>query len=173
MFEFRPLRRSRQTLSKADCEDILKRRTYGVLALAGDGGYPYAVPISYAYAPEENCIYFHCAKAGHKLDAIDRESKVSFCVVDQDEILPEKFTTCFRSVIVFGQMERVEDEMQKRQGIETLAWKYSPDESEEAVRHEIDSTWNRLCVLRLKIEHLSGKEAIELVRARNNDTQTV
>ena len=85
---FREMRRSRQALSQADCEKILKTATAGVLAVTGDGGYPYAVPLSYVYA--EGRLYFHCAGSGHKLDAISADDRVSFCVIDRDEIHPEK-----------------------------------------------------------------------------------
>ena len=95
---FREMRRKRQALSPGDCAAVLCRGTSGVLAVAGDGGYPYAVPLSYGYDGEK--LYFHCAKAGHKLDAIRRSPKVSFCVIDQDRVVPEEYTTYFRSVIV-------------------------------------------------------------------------
>lgn len=83
---FRPMRRHRQQLSQWDCAAILSRGTSGVLAVAGDGGYPYAVPLSYVY--QEGTLFFHCAKAGHKLDALRRCSKASFCVIDQDQVVP-------------------------------------------------------------------------------------
>src|SRR5699024_12832989 len=105
-------RRKKQALSREDCADILKRGTSGVLALAGDQDYPYAVPISYVYDGEK--LYFHCAKSGHKLDAINRNAKASFCVIDQDEIVPEEYTSYFRSVIVFGTMRILTDEDEKR-----------------------------------------------------------
>ena len=97
---FRDLRRSRQALSPEECGEILCHGTSGVLALAGDDGYPYAVPLSYVYAGGK--LYFHCAKAGHKLDAIARNPKGSFCVIHQDQVVPETYTTHYRTVIAFG-----------------------------------------------------------------------
>ena len=161
---FRELRRKRQVLSNEACSEILHRGTSGVLALAGDEGYPYAVPISYVYDGEK--LYFHSAKAGHKLDAILREPKASFCVIDQDQILPEEYTTYFRSVIAFGRIHILEDEEEKRAAIEKLALKYAPDDSAENRRRAIDREWEPLCMLEMSIDHLSGKEAIELVRKR-------
>ena len=114
---FRELRRKRQALSETDCSDILKRGTSGVLALMGDGGYPYAVPMSYVYDGEK--LYFHCAKSGHKLDAIAGNPKASFCVVDRDQVVPEEYTTYFRSVIVFGTMRIIEEEQEKRTAVES------------------------------------------------------
>lgn len=161
---FRELRRKRQALSKEACAEILSRGTSGVLALAGDDGYPYAVPISYVYDGEK--LYFHSAKAGHKLDAIQREPKTSFCIIDQDQIVPEEYTTYFRNVIAFGRIRILEDEEEKRAAIEKLALKYAPDDSAENRRRAIDREWKPLCMLEMTIEHLSGKEAIELVKAR-------
>ena len=161
---FRELRRKRQALLNEACSEILHRGTSGVLALAGDEGYPYAVPISYVYDGEK--LYFHSAKAGHKLDAILREPKASFCVIDQDQIVPEEYTTYFRSVIAFGRIRILEDEEEKRAAIEKLALKYAPDDSAENRRRAIDREWKPLCMLEMSIDHLSGKEAIELVRKR-------
>lgn len=97
---FREMRRKRQLLPTEESVAILERMTNGTLALHGDDGYPYAVPVSYVYA--DGKIYFHSAMQGHKVDAILRNDKVSFCVVEQDEVKPAEFTTYFRSVIVFA-----------------------------------------------------------------------
>lgn len=97
---FRPMRRSAQALGVDACREVLSRGTSGVLALLGDGGWPYAVPMSYAFDGEK--LYFHCAREGHKLDAIRREARASFCVVDRDEVVPAEYTTYFRSAIAFG-----------------------------------------------------------------------
>ena len=163
---FRKLRRSRQILSQEDCEGVLTRGTSGVLAVAGDDDYPYAVPLS--YVSHGNKIFFHCAKSGHKLDAIARNSKVSFCVIDEDKIVPEEYTTYFRSVIAFGRARMLQDETEKRAAIEMLAAKYTPDD-EEGRRKEIDKEFQALCVVEIAIEHLSGKEAIEFVKAKGSN----
>ena len=102
---FRAMRRKKQQLSPGACAEILRRGTSGVLAVAGDGGYPYAVPLSYVY--DGQTVYFHSAKTGHKIDAVAREPRASFCVIDRDEVLPEAFTTAYRSVIVFGRVRVV------------------------------------------------------------------
>ena len=94
---FREMRRKRQLLPHEESVAILKKMTNGVLALHGDDGYPYAVPVSYVYA--DGKIYFHSAPQGHKTDAITRDGKVSFCVVERDEIVPAEFTTYFRKIL--------------------------------------------------------------------------
>lgn len=161
---FREMRRRGQELSVEECERILARGTSGVLALAGDDGYPYAVPLSYVYA--DGRIIFHCARSGHKLDAIARSPKASLCVIDRDEVVPERYTTLFRSVIVFGRVGVVGDPGEMRRACMLLAEKYRPDGTVEQHEAEIERGWDGLCVLELVPEHMSGKEAVELSRAR-------
>nr|WP_294491883.1 pyridoxamine 5'-phosphate oxidase family protein [uncultured Mediterraneibacter sp.] len=161
---FREMRRKKQKLSEKDCDDILYKGTSGVLALCGDSGYPYAVPISYVYDGEK--LYFHSAKSGHKIDSIMRNPKVSFCVIDQDHIVPEEYTTYFRSVIAFGSIQVINDDDRKRSAIEKLAVKYAPDDTSVNRESAIEREWKPLCMLEMTIEHLSGKEAIELVREK-------
>ena len=159
---FRPMRRSAQALDGGACVEILERGTSGVLALAGDGGWPYAVPLSYAFDGEK--LYFHCAREGHKLDAIRREARASFCVVDRDDVKPAEYTSYFRSVIIFGRVRVLEDKAQKRAAIELLARRYFPEDSAENRRRAIEREWAGLCMLEMDIEHMSGKEAKELAR---------
>ena len=163
MTEFRPMRRDRQQLSQEECERILSRCTSGVLALAGDGGYPYAVPLSYAFA--DGAIIFHSAVQGHKVDAIRRDGRCSFCVIDQDEIIPAEFTTYFRSVIAFGRIRIIESADEKVRLLRILGRRFSPGD-ESGLQHEIDKSLDHVLLLRLDIDHISGKEAIELVRSR-------
>ena len=160
---FREMRRSKQILSQEAAEKILREGDYGVLALSGDDGYNYALPINYAV--EGNKIYFHCAKVGHKLDAIRNNDKVSFCVVDRHEVIAEEFTTYFSSAIAFGRIRIVEDndDPDKLRGLELLADKYSSTASAERREKEL-SRLNALFVPVMTIEHLTGKAARELVR---------
>lgn len=157
---FREMRRKKQLLSHADTIDILNAGTAGVLGVWGDDGYPYTVPLSYVLAGDT--LYFHCAKKGHKLDAIERNDKVSFCVIDKDDVIQKAFTTHFRSAIVFGTARIVMDDDERRRALECLAAKYSPDYLQDGSR-EIDREWNRVAVIAVKIEHMTGKAAIELV----------
>ena len=160
---FREMRRKNCVISKETAEKILREGDYGVLALSGDDGYCYAVPINYAV--EGNKIYFHSAKVGHKLDAIRNNDKVSFCVVDRHEVIAEEFTTYFSSAIAFGRIRIVEDnaDPDKLRGLELLADKYSSTAS--PVRREKElSRLSALFVLVMTIEHLTGKAARELVK---------
>ncbi len=161
---FREMRRKKQLLPTAESISIIEKMTSGVLAVVGDDGYPYSVPISYVFIGD--VIYFHSALSGHKIDAIRNNNKASFCVVEKDVVIPEEYTTYFRSVIVFGKVRILEDETEKMRAIEKLAEKYSPMQVDGRKR-EIEKSFNRLCIIELTIEHLSGKEAIELARSGN------
>ena len=161
---FHKMRRNVQQLSQEESEAVLLRGTAGVLALAGDKAFPYAVPISYVYDGEH--IYFHSATEGHKIDAIERNPNASFAVIDQDEVIPEKYTTAFRSVIVFGSIRIIGDDAEKLAAIRKLALKYAPDNTEQQHAAEIDGAWSRFCMLEMSIAHMTGKQAIELVAKR-------
>ncbi len=158
---FRDMRRKNQELPMEQCADILLRATSGVLAVSGDDGYPYAVPLSFAY--DDGKIYFHCALTGHKLDAIARNDKVSFCVIDADQIVPEEFTTYFRSVIAFGRARVIDQADEKRKVLELLARRYGSP-TDERLQIETERQIARVCLVEIAIEHLTGKQAKELVR---------
>ena len=160
MSEFRPMRRKRQELAQEESITILQKATSGTLALLGDNGYPYAVPISYVY--HEGKLYFHSAVEGHKVDAIRQCDKASFCVIEQDEVHPEKYTTFFRSVIAFGKIHIIEDETEKLQMARMLGNRHNPDQ-DEALQKELENGLARMLMIRFDIEHLTGKEAKELM----------
>lgn len=158
----RKMRRFKQLLTEDNTKEILCSATNGVLSLVNTEGEPYGVPISYAYDGNRH-IYFHSAVKGYKIDCIKSDSRCSFCVVDKDQIIPEEFTTYFRSVIVKGtiHISTSPDEIMK--GLLLLCEKYSPGINPDA---EIAKNVSHVSVLRLDIDSMTGKEAIELVQER-------
>jgi len=159
---FREMRRSKQLLSTEETAAVMERCTSGSLACLGDGDYPYSVPLSYVYY--KNKIYFHSAKAGHKIDAMIKNPKVSFSVIDEDTIVSEEYTTYFRSVIAFGKARIAEGE-ERLAAFRALVEKYSGDQPDEAKHKEI-SGCTQACIIAIDVEHLTGKEAIEYVNAK-------
>lgn len=113
---------------------------------------------SLASTPKLGSIVFHCARTGHKIDALTANPRVSFCVIDQDEVIPEEFATYYKSVIAFGTAHFVEDAEDKRRLLTALGAKYSPGLDTEA-QEEIDRFIKATCVVAIEIEHLSGKQA--------------
>ncbi|MBR0374143.1 MAG: pyridoxamine 5'-phosphate oxidase family protein [Mogibacterium sp.] len=158
---FRKMRRFKQLLSEEETRAVLEQGKTGVLAVSGDDGYPYAVPINYVYA--DGCIYFHSAKAGHKIDAIRADEKVSFCVIAEDRIVPEEVTTYFKSAIAFGRARILAGD-EKYAAAMRLAGKYSSDYP-EVVEEDMRKNFNSMEMVEIRIEHVTGKQAIELVRA--------
>lgn len=159
----RKMRRFRQELPENETLRILETGKVAVLALDGDNGYPYSVPVNYVYS--EGYLYIHSARQGHKIDAIRRNPLCSACIIEKDDIVPEQFTSYFRSIIIFGKAEFVDDRDEIIHILKLLSHKYSPgiDPTDE-IKRFIDT----VCVIRIKIEHATGKEAIELTRLRNH-----
>lgn len=157
---FRKMRRKKQELTEKQCLDILRRAKTATLALSGDDGYPYSVPMNFVY--EDGKIYFHGAKEGHKIDAIKNNSKVSISIIDQEDVIEEELTTYFRSIILFGKAKILQDDDEIYQAVNALGLKYCNDEV--AVEKEIQREWKDLCCVEITIEHLTGKQAIELVK---------
>jgi len=160
MTDFRPMRRFKQLLADEEAKKILVDGTHGVLAVSGDYDYPYAVPLSYVYA--DGCLYFHSAVQGHKVDALRRNPKASFCVVERDEIRPAEYTTYFRSVIAFGRVSILESDKEKMATLRMLGERYNPGHPADA-QHEAEKSLSRVLIFRMEIDHLTGKQAIELV----------
>ena len=166
---FREMRRKKQQLTEGDCIRVLEEGTSGVLALKGDDDYPYAVPISYVYS--DGVLYFHSALTGHKVDAIKGYGKASFCVISRDDVMPEKYTTGYQSVIAFGRISIIEDEEQARAAAIALGTKYAGPAMMEKTVDYVNADIKRMNVIRLDIEHMTGKEAIELVKARKKQAE--
>ncbi len=152
---FREVRRKDRLIAKEQCFEILKKAGFGVLALSGDGGYPYGVPLNYVF--DGGKIFFHCAKEGHKIDAIRRDPKASFCVVAGESVSPKEYTTYYESVIVFGKVRIIDDESEMLAAVKKLAQKYAPDNTREEEENEINKFRAALCMLEMTIEHISGK----------------
>lgn len=150
---FRGLRRQDRQIEKNQTIDILEKANYGVLSTVDDNGQPYGVPLNYVY--EKGALYFHCAIEGYKLDNIKNNSKVSFCVVGHENVLPDKFSTDYESVIIFGRAEEVFDD-EKNRALLGLIDKYSPDYMEKGKEYIIKLEC-RTKVIKVNIEHISGK----------------
>lgn len=157
---FRPMRRHAQQLPEEDCLRILREETRGVLAVHGDDDYPYTIPFDFYYDEENGKIYFHCAKVGHKIDALRKDDKVSFCVMDKGYHKPGHWEWNVRSVVVFGRIRFVgDDEELKKKELIGLGRKFFPEE--DMVWKEYNHSHDRAQVLELNIEHMTGKEINE------------
>ena len=152
---FREMMRSRQTLSREACIAVLKQAPRGVLSLLGDGGYPYGVPLDHWYCEEDGKIYFHCGKRGHKIDAIRRCDKASFCVMDQGFRREGEWALNISSVIVFGRISILEDQQEAIRITRALSYKYTQDSA--FIEREIEQSGANVLVFALTPEHITGK----------------
>ena len=151
---FREMKRKERQLSTELTEKILTECTNGVLSVIGDDGYPYGVPVSYAYS--DGKIFFHCAKEGHKVDAIKNNPKVSFTVIAQDDVIPEKYGTDFASVIVFGKASFVEDPEEMLQSHIHIIEKYSNEYYDGGIEY-FNKAKAAMRMVKIDIEHITGK----------------
>ena len=156
---FRGLLRKKQQLPMEDCIQILKQETRGVLSVLGDDDYPYGMPMNHWYNEEDGKIYFHCGKTGHRLDALKKLDKVSFCTYDNGCRNDDEWALHVKSVIVFGRIKIIDD-MEKIVDITTkLSYKFTQDS--EYIQSEIRNYKNQTLLLELTPEHISGKIVTE------------
>ena len=157
---FREMRRFKQALDKYECEEILRVQNRGVLSVIGDDGYPYGVPINFYYDGERECIYFHSATAGHKIDAMETCDKVCFTVFEKEGTPDEDgWSYHVRSVIAFGRARAIEDEEEKLRAASLFGSKYFP--TREELEYELENALPRCRMTEIKIEHMSGKRVHE------------
>lgn len=147
--------RVKQQLTREECIDILKQEKRGVLSVLGDDDYPYGVPINHYYHEEDGKLYFHGGKNGHRIDAVRRHNKASFCVYDRGYRQGDEWFLNIRSVIVFGRIEFIEDRDRIYEISRLLSYKFTKDE--EYIEHEIQHSGPGTLMLALTPEHMTGK----------------
>ncbi len=152
---FREMRRSKQQVSRAVCQNILAEEKRAVLSVLGEEGYPYAVPVNFFYDRDEDTIYLHGAKTGHKLDAIAREDKVCFTTWNTGYQTPGSWEWNVTSVVVLGRATLVEDPALTREKVWQLALKYYPDREEARV--DLQRNLHRVQLIAITPEHMTGK----------------
>lgn len=156
---FRPMRRQKKEISTELAKKLLKDSRRGVLAVNGDDGYPYAVPVNYYFDDDANKIYFHGARAGHKIDSIKACDKVCFTVFGNETIKKEEWAPFMQSTVVFGRCHLIEDQPRALDLAKTMAMKYYPEE--RIADEEIAAYGNAVQMFEIEIEHLTGKEIQE------------
>ena len=156
---FREIRRKTKIIDRAVAEALLQSGRRGVLAVNGDDGYPYAVPINYFYDKDAQKIYFHGARIGHKVDSLRACDKVCFTVYGNERIKEETWAPFVQSTVVFGRCHLMKHDVQAMAVLTKLAMKYYP--TEQMVEEEIDKAGKAVQMFEIEIEHLSGKEIQE------------
>ncbi len=156
---FREMIRKHNQLSMEDCIHVLETETRGVLSVLGDEDYPYGTPMNHFYNDEDGAVYFHCGNIGHRLEALRKHDKVSFCAFTQGEQKENHWALVVKSVIIFGRIEIIDDMEQIINITTKLSHKFTQDD--EYIRKEIEAAAHRTLLLRLKPEHICGKLVTE------------
>jgi nitroimidazol reductase NimA-like FMN-containing flavoprotein (pyridoxamine 5'-phosphate oxidase superfamily) len=156
---FRELLRKNKQISHKECVELLTNEKRGILSVAGDDGYPYGMPMNHYYSANDGCVYFHCGKKGHRLDALRRSDKVSFCVTENGTKEGDSWALTVRSVIVFGRIEIIDNIDDIIEITTSLSHKFTQDET--YIAHEIEHFSNVTLLLKLTPEHICGKKIVE------------
>lgn len=156
---FRPMRRKAKEISIEETKYVLQNARYGVLAVNGDDGYPYAIPVNYYYDKENSKIYFHSSRAGHKVDSLNASDKICFTVCGEEVVKEEDWAPFVKSAVVFGRCRAVEDQEEAIKLVKRFAMKYYPDE--RLADDEIAQSGKAVRMYEITIEHMSGKEIQE------------
>ena len=157
MKEFRLLRRFKQAASEEECLSLLQSAPRGILSVMGENGYPYGVPMNFVY--REGKIYFHCAREGHKLDAINANDQVCFTVLSEPVRNEGEWWYCLTSVIIFGRIAVLPDPARVDVGLRAMAGKYFPDDYD--LETDLKRNAPHAFVLELTIDHMTGKHVRE------------
>lgn len=152
---FRPMRRWKQQLSDEECIAILKNEPRGILSVLGDDGYPYGIPMNHWYCEDDGKLYFHGAKTGHKIDAISKCDKVSYCVHDEGYREDGQWPLHIKSVVVFGKIQPVTDDAKVLEICTHLCQKFTDDKA--YLEHELKHSLPKVLCLALTPEHMTGK----------------
>ena len=156
---FRDLARKNRKISMEECISLLKSEKRGVLSVIGDHNYPYGMPMNHWYNEDDGKIYFHCGKSGHRLDALKKGNKVSFCTYDSGCCNDGEWALNIKSVIVFGKIE-IEDDLERIADITAkLSRKFTSDD--EYIKNEIERYAHQTLLLVLTPEHICGKTVQE------------
>ncbi len=156
---FRELVRKNKQLSNESCIELLKSETRGVLSVLGDDDYPYGMPMNFWYNEEDGNIYFHCGNIGHRLEALQKHNKVSFCVFNQGEKEENEWAYKVKSVIIFGKIEIINDMEQIIDIVTKLSYRFIQDD--EYIKEEIRLHGHRTLLMKLSPEHMCGKLVTE------------
>lgn len=156
---FRKIRKIKNEINQAEAKELLKNSRRGILAMNGDDGYPYAIPVNYFYDETEGKIFFHGAKAGYKVDCLKSSDKVCFTVIGSEMIRAEEWAPYMQSVVIFGRCQLIDDKQNAMKRLKDFAMKYYP--SENMVLDEIKEDGKATQMFEIDVEYMTGKEVQE------------
>lgn len=152
---FREMRRKAQEVSAEECRSVLAEAKRGVLTVHGEDGYPYGIPVNFYFDESDGRIYIHCAKEGHKIDAVKKNEKVCFTTWNKGFQKDGDWAWNVTSVVAFGRVSLIDDVELTESKTRALGIKYYPTAGE--VEEEIRSAIARVQLLAIDIDHMTGK----------------
>ncbi len=150
----RKMYKEKRQLSAEETQALFVKGHHGILSVNGDDGYPYAVPVNYVFI--DGKIYIHSAKYGYKIDALKQNDKVCFTAILNSQIIPDKFTAAFESVVAFGKASFIDDGDEKLTALRTFIERFSPDHQEAGERF-IHAAYEKTQIIRIDVEQMTGK----------------
>ncbi len=149
-------KKNQEITDKVIIEEILSTSEICRLAML-DGDKPYLLPFNYGY--KDNCIFIHSAAEGKKIDILKKNNFVCFEIEQKAEIIQHtkscKWSTLYRSVVGYGEVEIITDFQQKKQGLDIIMAHYGETEQLDYQKNQVES----IVILKLKISHLTGKQS--------------
>lgn len=118
---------------------------------------PHIVPLSYGY--KNNKIYIHSSREGSKIEMIKKNNHVCFEVEQGSEVIKDEiacnWTTKYRSIIGWGNITIIDDDQQKRRGLDIIMQKYGGGDQHDYNSKQVDNMY----LLVIEIEKLTGKQS--------------
>ncbi len=155
VFDNSQVRRRDRLMDESAALLLLRNAEYGVLSLCGGDGKPYGIPVNHVW-DGKSAIYVHCAPEGRKLRTIEENPRVSFCVIGRVNLLPQKFTTEYESIVVEGTAHIGLPEEERMHALRLLISKLSPEFQETGEKYA-RASFARTAIIRIDIDKISGK----------------
>ena len=152
---FREVSRHKQALTREQCTSVLQKALRGVLAVNGEDGYPYALPINFYYDDKSATVYFHSGKVGYKVECLERADKACFTASSDGERHSGEWWLTIQSVIAFGKVRQITDKATIEEVSRRLSFKFTQDAS--YIDAEIEKYLPATLLLAFEIEYITGK----------------
>jgi len=151
------MRKANQEITdKSILEEILSNSKICRLGMI-DNGLPYVLPFNFGF--HENCIYIHSAPVGKKIDLMKENPVVCFEIEQQTDIVEDeiacKWSTLYRSVVGYGNVEIITDFEEKNRGLEIIMTQHGYKGKMEFEPKEVEF----VVLLKLSISSMTGKQS--------------
>lgn len=147
-------RKDKAIIDRGELEEIIDKAAVCRIAYVR-GGVPYIVPVNFGY--EDNCLYFHSATEGHKIDSLKINNQVCFEMETDVELIEAsvacQWTTKYRSVIGHGRVAFIKEIEAKRKALAIITRHYRCGQDYSAAGLE------KVIVVKLEIDTLTGKKS--------------